>query len=631
MSALKSTRKFSSWIAPVLGLSLGACGLMVMDPAITQVEPLNKVVRPIEFKHDMDAQAAKEAAEQVNSTYYFLVGHRLSSQGKTGEALVAFDRVKRIDDSSAHLHYVLAQEYMKKGLLEEGVASARKALEIDPKNRDAKLMLANMYATAKKYSEAIPLFTELAKENPDDEEIMLYLALLEMEQKQNDRAYKRLTSFLAENPESPLALFYLGRLEQEKGQKKEALASYRKAIEIRPGFVQAGTYLGFLQEELGDRAGAADTYTWLANQTDDATFHKKLGHLLLDNNDYPDALKAFENYERVDPADLNNRVKVGLLHVELKNFKVAIEKFQSVLKESPDSENVRFYLAAVFEQADRSEDALVQYEKISAASKLYTEALRRRVSILGKAKKVDEGWKILQAAMSTPDKENPIKEELFEIGASFLDNFDRKGEAEKFLSEGLAQFPGSERLTYLRGTQLERDPARLDEAIATMKSILKKNPNHSGALNFVGYVWADRGQHLEEAEIYVRRALKGRPKDPFIMDSLGWVFYKRARYLDAHKVLMEAFAIRPDESVISDHLGDVLVKLSRFEDAQGFYELALKMGPSKEIDRKNLEQKLVRVRDLINASCTASRNDPRCNRSVLDKRTPATENSSSTR
>jgi tetratricopeptide (TPR) repeat protein len=613
----------------VCSWSLVACTGLHKDKILApQISALDHIVRPIGMtKRLIDSKTSMDAVESANAAYYFLLGQELSDQGHDKEAIAAYERVRQLDPEASHVHYLLAQSYLKIGRMKEGVAMARKALEIEPENRDAKLLLANLYATAKKYDEAFPLFEELQRQDPDDEEVMLYMALMEIEQKRLSEAYSRITKFLVRNPDSALANFYLGRLEQERGNLKAALKSYKKSVDIRPGFVQAGTYLAFLQEETGDMAGAEQSYSWLATQTDDATFHKKLGHIYLDENRYEEALKSFENFERVDPSDLNNKVKIGLILMELKKPREAAQKFESILKRSPESENVRFYLGAAYEALDRDQEAFEQYQKIQPSSKLYLEAWKRRVFNLAKQKKSEQGEKLIESAMANAEKENLPLEDIFETGVSFWDSLDQRARATAMCDEALAKFKGKdgERFLYLKGSLFEKD-GKIDEAVALMQKILSKNPDHAGALNFVGYIWAERGEHLAQAERMIRRALKLRPEDPFITDSLAWVYYQRGNLKRALELLMTAVKARPDEPVIADHLGDVLVKLGRFGEAKQYYEQALKLGPSKDADKKSLESKLSELKTRLDPSCKTASLGSRgaaCLERVRNTRSPA--------
>jgi tetratricopeptide (TPR) repeat protein len=585
---------------------------------------LNQVVRPVYYDHQNDPENSKKAADYVNATYYFLLGQKLA-QKQNAHSLIAYERTRSFDPNSSTVYLALSQEYLKMNRLEEGVAAARKALELDPKSRDAKMLLANLNANAKRYEEALELFEQVSQEYPDDEEVALYSALAEMERKQFDRAVKKLRTFIDRNPESATAFFYLGRVFQEQGSKQEAAIHYKKAMEIRPGFVLAGTYLGAMQEELKDRAGAQKTYEWLAQETDDPEVHRRLGQMHLDGNELMQALGAFQNLERVQPGGLSNRVRMGLLYLELKDFSKATQSFEWVLDKSPESENIRYYLALLYEQDERHEEALKHFDAIPADSKLYVDSLKRKIFLLGKLQRRDEAPKILDSLFAESQKGDSQQlsfEDVTALAAQYYESVNDFEKVESLLSEGLQKFPKNESFLYMKGSLLEKQ-GRSDEAIEVMQKLLELNANHAGALNFVGYLWAERGIHLRKAERYILRALALRPKDPFITDSLAWVYYQRGDYAKALDLLNEAFAARPDEPVIADHLADVLVKLGRFDEAKLYYETALKLGPQKEEERKKIEEKLSQVITRINSECTDGPSD--CPARMFDPRSPASK------
>ncbi|MBS1984551.1 MAG: tetratricopeptide repeat protein [Bdellovibrionales bacterium] len=598
-----SCRRWSlAILAP--GLVLSACGRF-SESNVVGPSYLNKVIRPLArfgSSHDKSQEQVTNENLRLNTVYYFLLGQRLSALGRTDDSITALERVRSLDPDAAFVHQALAEEYLRKGSSREGVALLKKSIELDPKNRESKLLLANLQVTAKKFADAKEILEELAEQDPTDEEVILNLSLLELEERSFDSATRRLNKFLKVDPESALAYFYLGRIEQERGHKGEALKAYLKATELRSGFVQAGTYLGFLQEDMGDRKGALETFTWLAAQTDGARYHKKLGQLLLENNDYAKSLQAFLNYERLDPQDLNNKVKIGLLYVEAKQMDLAEKKFREVLTASPDSENVRFYLASVFEESKKYADALREYEKMPESSKLYLEALRRRAWVYQKMGKVDAGVALIEKALPTVAGDDARLEELTEMAVNYYAANKRESQAASLLDQALERAPDSERLLYSKGVLLEHQ-GRPEEAVQSMQQVLKHNPDHAAALNFIGFSWADRNTNLPQAEQLIRRALKLRPDDAFITDSLGWVLYRRGRYLEAMKYLQIAQPKAPQEAVIADHLGDVLVKLGRLAEAKAQYEKALALGPEKESDKKSIESKLEHLTADIQSRC----------------------------
>ena len=334
-----------SWIRKILCFrqfpwSLGALVFLFscldlsrwVDPGVSHPPPdLNKILKPLKFEGpQVSSPKEKSDIDAVNSIYYFLVASRLESSGFIEDSQLAFERLGQLDPESSYVQALLGEAQLGGGKIEEGRARIQKAIELNPKNRKARLLLANLLATQKEFDQARAALKDLEKEFPDDEEIVLYSVLIDIEEKLLERAEARLTLFLKTNIDSALAQFYLGRIYQERGKAKQAVLAYEKALDIRPGFVQAGTYLGFLQEELGDKEGALKTYLWLADETDDVTFHRKIGQLFLEKENSVQALKAFENLERVDSKDLNNRLKIALLLIDQGNPEEAVKKLEFV-------------------------------------------------------------------------------------------------------------------------------------------------------------------------------------------------------------------------------------------------------------------------------------------------------------
>jgi len=110
----------------------------------------------------------------------------------------------------------------------------------------------------------------------------------------------------------------------------------------------------------------------------------------------------------------------------------------------------------------------------------------------------------------------------------------------------------------------------------------------------VGYSYAVKNIKLDEAEKMVRKALKLKPGQGYIEDSLGWIYYIRGDYETASTLLEQAVKLRPDEVVIVDHLGDVYVKLKKIEMAYRLYLRAMTLNPDKKT-KASLEKKIKKL------------------------------------
>jgi len=101
-------------------------------------------------------------------------------------------------------------------------------------------------------------------------------------------------------------------------------------------------------------------------------------------------------------------------------------------------------------------------------------------------------------------------------------------------------------------------------------------------LNYLGYSWVERGEHLEEAQTMIERAVELRQDDGYITDSLGWVFFRTGQYEAAVKQLERAVELRPQDSTINDHLGDAYWKVGRYHEARFQWKRALSLKPEAD-------------------------------------------------
>jgi Flp pilus assembly protein TadD len=151
---------------------------------------------------------------------------------------------------------------------------------------------------------------------------------------------------------------------------------------------------------------------------------------------------------------------------------------------------------------------------------------------------------------------------------------------------------------YFRGITYERTD-RWENAEADFKKALELYPEQPLVLNYLGYSWVDKGMNLSEALEMIRKAVELRPNDGYIVDSLGWAYYRLGRWNDAVTELERAVSLRPDDPVINDHLGDAYWKAGRTLEAQFQWRHARDFGAEgKELERilkKIAEGRLIEV------------------------------------
>jgi tetratricopeptide (TPR) repeat protein len=138
---------------------------------------------------------------------------------------------------------------------------------------------------------------------------------------------------------------------------------------------------------------------------------------------------------------------------------------------------------------------------------------------------------------------------------------------------------------FMRGAMLERQK-KYDPAEAEFRKVLAIDPKSDSALNYLGYMLADRNVRLDEAYDMIKKALDLNPDSGAYLDSLGWVYYRQGKFADAEPLLVRALQKQPDPTV-HDHLGDVYAKLGKTKEAVAQWQASLqefKKGAPSEND-----------------------------------------------
>ncbi|HWF03032.1 MAG TPA: tetratricopeptide repeat protein, partial [Candidatus Angelobacter sp.] len=131
-----------------------------------------------------------------------------------------------------------------------------------------------------------------------------------------------------------------------------------------------------------------------------------------------------------------------------------------------------------------------------------------------------------------------------------------------------------EYIRFMQGSIYERQK-KYDQAEQAFRDVLQQNPSNSMALNYLGYMLADRNVHLEEALTLVKKALDFDPQNYNYIDSLGWVYFKLGKYEQAEESLRHAADKSPNDATIQDHLGELYAHTNRFKLAAAHWEHAL--------------------------------------------------------
>jgi len=133
--------------------------------------------------------------------------------------------------------------------------------------------------------------------------------------------------------------------------------------------------------------------------------------------------------------------------------------------------------------------------------------------------------------------------------------------------------------------------------MTTSEKVLQLQPNHSEALNFIGYSWADENKNLDKALVYIKQAVAQKPENGFIHDSLGWVYFRLGDFNHAVEELEKAISLEPRDPHILDHLGDAYKALGQKDKALEVYTKALELF-TEEKDKTTVQKKMESLKNL---------------------------------
>jgi len=528
--------------------------------------------------------------------FYFTMGEAYSLEGQVSRAIESFKLTLVYDPSSVVVRLRLASEYVRQGLLSEALEHAQQALEQDPQSREARLLVAGLFSSLRMYDAALEQYETLLKQNPDDEDAPIYIGALLAEKKRYDEAAQYFIG-LAKNPsnKSPeRAYYYLGRIrsEQGEGHLKEAEAAFQKALQEDPSYAEAVVALANLMfENQRSKPAVRLLRSFQQKFGPSREVARLLSRHYLEMEDYQSAYEQLELIEGFERDNLNVRIQLALILIEQNKYEEAALRLEDILAQIPDLDKIRFYLGAVYEELKKGELATQNYARIPPASMYYPDAIIHTANIFKQSGQHENAINTLREAIRLRED----VPQFYAFYATVLDDQRQYRQAISMLTKAVDLFPSHAQLRFFLGSMQDR-VGDSDATIVQMKKVLEIEENHVQALNYLAYVYAEKSIELEAAEDMARRALALQPNDGYILDTVGWVMFKRGKLPIAVRYLEAAYKAKSDEAIIAEHLGDVYYHSQLFEKAKSMYERAtlLEREPGR---LEKIKEKIAAIRN----------------------------------
>jgi tetratricopeptide (TPR) repeat protein len=256
----------------------------------------------------------------------------------------------------------------------------------------------------------------------------------------------------------------------------------------------------------------------------------------------------------------------------------------------PESMFALTALANAHETTKRYDSAISAYERVPKGSPLQVSIDIRKALNLTQLDRVDEAQKLLD----TLARDNPTDLAPLEALGNIMRGNKRFTEAADYYTRAIALIDKPEAkhwvYFYSRGTCYER-MKKWALAEADLQRALQLSADQALVLNYLGYSWIDQNRNLKQGLALIEKAVRQKPDDGYIVDSLGWAHYRMGNYKEAVKNLERAVELRPEDPVLNDHLGDAYWRVRREREARFQWDQALTLKPEPE-DAEKIRRKL---------------------------------------
>ena len=507
-------------------------------------------------------------------------------------------------------HFSKGDLYRRSNDLEKAADEYRLALFYDPQSDELKRSLAEVLYNLRRYDEALDILPQIENKTVDDVDMMADCYRLTDDEKNAVKYFKMASAMdsVSELADNFLAVYYAN-----KGDYKQAEKYFRKLIaqsedkhhwtlELAGLYVQGGRdkqaeeiyrdliaadstdnsgWLGLaaLRQNQDDTTAADSLYKMVAYKNwDDARLLSIISERFLDLQDVDMALDITRRIIELYPDDYIFQRRYGLLLFGIEQYDKADSVFQAISNMVDDDAIAYYYRGRIAQHA----------EEYPLAESLYVKAVAYDDTLIG-------SWVNLafvrdtlygeESSMATLDSAydacpNDSLEAVFYKG-TLLSRREKFPEAIGFYERILAVQPDDYEVNFNLAAAYERSDQYL-KAEKIFKKLLEQEPDDPVVLNYLGYMYADRGIRLKEAEKLIARALKISPNNGAYLDSYAWVMYKLGKYNEALEYQIKALEAQGDDAILLEHMGDIYFALNNIQQAQYHWEKALELNPDNE-------------------------------------------------
>lgn len=387
------------------------------------------------------------------------------------------------------------------------------------------------------------------------------------------------------HPEQSVVYFVQALVAGQRNKLDIALEKINKALHIQPDWNKAGVLKAQLATQKGDLILAKEVLESILDKIpENDQIKKMLAQVLMKSDQFDRAIELYQSILSNQPEDEGSRFALVLILLQQNKDDEAMEHLSELINKPRWNAQASFYSGRIEYKKENYQKALVWFDKVTQGEYVY-DASMAAISVLLNQKEFAEAEQRLKLIMARYPKEHLnislLNAELFVEQKNYQKAF-------AIMAEALEKSPENRDLLYTRSLIAEKLD-KLDVVEADLKKIILKNPEDYNALNALGYTLADRTQRYAEAEVYLQKAITLKPDETVIIDSVGWLQFKKGNLDAALALLLRAYDKSPENEIVT-HLTEILWVKGDKEKAKEIFADALKKSPENKYILKLLKR-----------------------------------------
>ncbi|MGH8547690.1 MAG: XrtA/PEP-CTERM system TPR-repeat protein PrsT [Methylococcales bacterium] len=541
---------------------------------------------------------------------------------QTRETIELIESVRAQAPDDPQLLALLGSAYIEQGNYDKATELLSKAAEIAPDAAAIRTQLALSYLGTGSFDQAVGELQTAVDLGKDLSQADLMLVLTLIRQKKFDAAVDEGLKLFAKQPENPVSANLLGAAYYGKGDEDSARKYWTRALEIQPDFIAAATNLAKLeiarknfdaaaawyQRILKHHSGNINALLGLAElarmqkktdevrkwmdlaskeNPDDLQHRMILADYLLSQRDVAGAKRIVDELKSSHPEDLPVLAKSGVIQFVAGEYESAVTTFQGLVNKHPENPELRYLLGQSLFKTGSNQKAKQEWEQVLNSNSAYFPAATALVQLALNEKQTDEAIKISRQIQA----KYPKRAIGYQLEGEVMRARDDQANALVLYRKGFAIEAQSALARQI--FQAARGSGDRAGAYSSMLDWLEKNPDDFGSRIMLGMAYIEDGESSQAIRVY-EQLIENQPEDIFVLNNLAWLYQQKADPR-AVELAERTIALDPKDPEVIDTVGWILMLNGQIDRSLGLLQKAAKQAPAVDAIQLHYAQALVKA------------------------------------